>query len=193
VGKLNETLMPNAWKWTLAINGYPYKQSYSRLAVKMVVEAAGPLSQKSSLPSEDCMETGESMAGILIGISPSLPTPTGPYSEDVGFFAWESEANLYTSDNDQKTVSVATTNILAPEKDIYSTLEEILVLNSTADGRVESEARSFIYFSFPEDNPCSIVWDPYTGLNQAEESYDSSSNLLVPSLLSVLLLLANIL
>jgi len=71
-------------------------------------------------------------------------------------------------------VDVLFSELLSPEDDIDPQSEAVSILDSY--GNYEDETRSFIYISFPVEQPVYLVWDPYVGVDATDPSDDSATS-----------------
>jgi len=178
ITSINRTLSPDGWKWGLSITGYPYKENKTRLAIKAVLETGVQMNYNDDPPISERYDTTTNMVGIQF--IPSKGTFQSVDQSDIGYFVWEQEAGVTTCSQTgyctEQDIDITATNILPPEKDILMNVSSFdYILDDTDYGRIPTEQRNFIYFSFPIDNPCVIQWDPVIAMDVTDSSTTSSS------------------
>jgi len=187
--QLDAILSPIAWEWTLGIDHYPYQGDVgtTRLAIKFVVESSGPRTLRPTVPLDERDDSSQEMTDILVQLKPNNHSSLDYYDNlDKGYFSWPKLAteqygtykngSPYAVDylTHDRPVDVLFSELLSPEDDIDPQSEAVSILDSY--GNYEDETRSFIYISFPVEQPVYLVWDPYVGVDATDPNGDSATS-----------------
>ncbi len=176
VSAINRTLSPAGWKWGMDISGYPYKGNGTRLALKTILDTESDLNLDKNPPESQRYDSETKVQSV--DINPPKGLYSAEDSTDVGYFLWEMEPSIYSCLQigcSPKDVTILNTNLLPPEKDFLTGLPNENITDSIDFGRIETENRSAIYFSFPVENPCLISWDPVLAINEVDPAQPADS------------------